>query len=387
MEKIEILGAGYIGLPLAATFSQRGEVILVEKDKTKFLSLEEGSFSYEEKDVDALLKLNHERITYSEKPIECKTIILAVQTPVDKEGNPNLAYVESALADCSPHLKEDTLLILESTVPLGTCRKVEGMLKELGARCLFAYCPETILPGRVMEEIKNNPRVIGGDEKAGEAAKRIYEKICKARIDLVSFEEAELVKLVENAKRDVDLAFANQIAEIAGRSGVDPYSLIEKVNAHPRVHVLNPGSGVGGHCIAVDPLFLIKRFGEDASLLKEARRINDRKPILIARKVDEMASKGEPIVVFGLSYKKDVDDLRNSSGIAIAHYLQGLGHEVYGCEPNSRLDSIEGIRNLGIEGALNRSGVFVIAQAHSLFLSYVDLLRTKKTVDAVGLLR
>ena len=387
MERIEIIGAGYIGLPLAAAFSCGHEVKVVEADWKKLMELKEGAFHYEEKDVDALLQKNKERIAYLSSPVASDVFILAVQTPVSEEGDPDLSFLKKAIIGCAPFLMEDSLLIIESTVPPGTCREIEDMLASLKNGCRLAYCPETILPGHVMEELKSNPRVIGGDLEAARKAKEVYEGICSARIDLVSFEEAELVKLVENAKRDVDLAFANQVAEIAEKSGVDPFDLIEKVNAHPRVHVLNPGSGVGGHCIAVDPLFLIKRFGQTASLLASAREVNDRKPLLVAQKATELCDKGEAIVVLGLSYKKDVGDLRNGSGIAIAHALHTMGYETYGCEPNSKESIIEGIKNLGIEEALTRGNAFVIAQPHTAFFPFIKELKEKKTVDAVGMLR
>ena len=387
MKRIEIIGAGYIGLPLAASFSCKHEVMVVEADQKKLVGLQEGTFHYEEKDVDALLQKNRERIRFLSSPEESDVFILAVQTPVNEIGDPDLSFLRKAIRNCAPFLKDDTLLILESTVSPGACRDIETLLASLSINCGFAYCPETILPGRVMEELKNNPRVIGGSPEDTRRAKEVYEEICSARIDLVSFEEAELVKLVENAKRDVDLAFANQIAEIAEKSGVDPFDLIEKVNAHPRVHVLNPGSGVGGHCIAVDPLFLIKKFGWDASLLSSAREVNDRKPLLVAQKAAELCQKDEPIVVFGLSYKKDVDDLRNASGIGVAHALKAMGYEAYGCEPNSKETVIEGIKNLSIEEALAMGKAFVIAQPHTAFLPYVKALKEKKVIDAVGLLR
>ncbi len=387
MERIEIIGAGYIGLPLAAAFSCRHQVKVIETNRKKLLELKDGTFHYEEEDVDALLRKNKDRIAYFPSPVESDVFILAVQTPVNEEGDPDLSFLKKAIMSCAPFLTEDALLILESTVPPGTCREIECMLASLNIGCGFSYCPETILPGRVMEELKSNPRVIGGSLEAAQRAKEVYEEICSARIDPVSFEEAELVKLVENAKRDVDLAFANQVAEIAEKSGVDPFDLIEKVNAHPRVHVLNPGSGVGGHCIAVDPLFLIKRFGQDASLLASAREVNDRKPLLVAQKAAEFCDKSEGIVVLGLSYKKDVDDLRNGSGIAIAHALRAMGYETYGCEPNSRESIVEGIKNLGIEEALAKAKVFVIAQPHTAFLPYIKILKGMKVVDAVGMLR
>ncbi len=387
MKRIEIIGAGYIGLPLAAAFSCKHEVKVVEVDQKKLLGLREGTFHYEEKDVDALLIKNRERVSYLPLPEGSDVFILAVQTPISEEGDPDLSFLKGAIKTCAPFLTEDALLILESTVPPGACREIEATLASLGVNCSFAYCPETILPGRVMEELRNNPRVIGGSLEDARKAKEVYEEICSARIDLVSFEEAELVKLVENAKRDVDLAFANQIAEIAEKSGVDPFDLIEKVNAHPRVHVLKPGSGVGGHCIAVDPLFLVKRFGLDASLLSSSRSINDGKPLLVAQKAGKLCAKGEAVVVLGLSYKKDVDDLRNASGISVAHALRAMGYDVYGCEPNSKETLIEGIKNLSVEEALNIGKAFVIAQPHSAFLPFVKTLKERKVVDAVGLLR
>lgn len=389
MERIEIIGAGYIGLPLAAAFSETMEVVLVEKDADKVRKLQSGEFRYGEKDVDALLRENASKIRIVNKAEPSERLIIAVQTPCHPDGTPDLSSVLSAANDIMPFLGDGSLLVLESTVPVGAGRGLSDALKRSGFGGHFAYCPETILPGNVMKEIKENARVIGSDDPiALSMAKELYQKISHSDIDLCSFEEAELVKLLENAARDVDVAFANQVALIAEREGVDAFSLIEKINKHPRVKVAKPGSGVGGHCIAVDPLFLISKYGDSVPLLSSARKVNDGKPIEVALKAEALCfNKDEAICVFGLSYKPDIGDLRNSSGIAIVRELIRDGYHVVGCEPNTESNEINGILNLRIEEALARASVYVIAQAHKAFLPYAAELKKGRYVDPCGFLR
>lgn len=387
MDKIEIIGAGYIGLPLAAAFSQCMEVIVVEKNISRLQSLIGGSFLYGEPDVDALLKENSHRILYLDKPMECDHIIIAVQTPTKLDGTPDLSSVVGALKDVAGILKKDSLLILESTVPVGTGKWLKKMLLSMGFEGCFAYCPETILPGNVMAEIKNNARVIGSDDPVAlRRSKSLYSKISLSDIDVCSFEEAELVKLLQNAARDVDLAFANQVGFIAEKEGLDPFALINKINKHPRIKIRNPGSGVGGHCIPVDPLFLINRYGDDAGLLSMARSINDKKPILVVEEAEGLciARKGKTIGVFGLSYKANIGDLRNSSGLVIAKKLAEDGFDVIGCEPNSNTEMIEGIINVPVEEAIRRSDVIVLAQPHKAFEPYKKLLDAAAVIDPCG---
>lgn len=390
MEKIEIIGAGYIGLPLAAAFSQCAEVIVVEKNVSRLQSLIDGSFLYGEPDVDVLLKENSRRILYVDKPKECDRIIIAVQTPTKLDGTPDLSSVTGALKDVTGILKKDTLLILESTVPVGTGKRIKKMLSSLGFEGCFAYCPETILPGNVLAEIRDNARVIGSDDPVAlSRSQSLYSKISLSDIDVCSFEEAELVKLLQNAARDVDLAFANQVGFIAEKEGLDPFSLISKINKHPRIKIRNPGSGVGGHCIPVDPLFLINRYGDDVSLLSAARSVNDKKPIRVAKEAERLckARNGRTIGVFGLSYKADIGDLRNSSGLVIAKKLVEDGFDVIGCEPNSKADVIEGIPNAPIEEAIRRSDVFVLAQPHKAFKPYKKLFGDDAVVDPCGFIK
>lgn len=389
METIEIIGAGYIGLPLAAAFSERGNVIVVENDEKRFTQLQNNSFIYGEPDVDALLKKNKDRIIYLSNPVPCTRVIVAVQTPTKEDGSADVSFVLSAIESVLPHLSEETLLVLESTVPVGTGAMLKQLLEARGFRGHFAYCPETILPGNVMKEIQGNARVIGSDDEiAKQMAKEMYARITRSDIDLCSFEEAELVKLLQNSARDVELAFANQVARIAACEGIDPFSLIEKINKHPRVHVLNPSSGVGGHCIAVDPLFLILRYGEDVALSATARRMNDEKPLAVAEEAERLCSdKDSLICVFGLAYKPNIGDVRNSSGIAICKKLIADGYQVIGCEPNSSLDGIEGIRNVSIDFALKQATIYVIAQPHKAFGEYKDRLSGGVFVDPCGFLR
>lgn len=389
MENIEIIGAGYIGLPLAAAFSRYCSVILVEKDDIRLKKLREGTFIYGEKDVDELLCLNAARIRFESKPLPCANVIVAVQTPTYENGSPDVSYVQNAVDDILPLMDKESLLVLESTVPVGTCKAIKEHVDAKGYQGHFAYCPETILPGNVLAEIRGNARVIGSDDEVALfLAKNLYRQITGADIDVCGFEEAELVKLLQNASRDVNLAFANQVAAIAIKEGVDPFSLIEKINKHPRVQVLRPGSGVGGHCIAVDPLFLIDRYGENASLLRTARFINDQKPRDVAKEAEGLCEDLEDtICVLGLAYKPDIGDVRNSSGLAICRRLMEDGYSVIGCEPNAALPVIAGVMNLSIEEALARAKVFVIAQGHRAFLPYRSQIKERAHVDPCGFLR
>ena len=281
-------------------------------------------------------------------------------------------------------------MIFEATVPIGSNKNFYKLLKCLvpeSVDFLYCYCPESILPGNIFHEIATNSRVLGGKTPiAAQKAKEIYDFINTGRKELTDISTAEFVKLTQNAHRDVELAFVNQLSIMCDREGVDPFRVIEIANRHPRCNLLQPGSGVGGHCIAVDPYFLIERFGDDASLIKASRDANNYKPIYIAKKAIQMIGEDSSkiIGVLGLSYKANCEDCRESSGITLCKYLQHQGYRILANEVNSPLNMISDIPNMDVNVVIQNSDIIIIAQRHTAY-GNLDFCG-KAIIDCVNLM-
>ncbi|QTE29041.1 UDP-N-acetyl-D-mannosamine dehydrogenase [Pengzhenrongella sicca] len=348
---VAVIGLGYIGLPTAAILATHGaDVIGVDVNADTVDAVNRGEVPFVEPDLSISVAgaVKQGRLRAETKTPEADVFIVAVPTPFKGNHAADLSYIDAAADGIAPRLSGGELVILESTSPPGTTQHLADRILELrpdlslnasGKRPIvhFAHCPERVLPGRIMIELVTNDRIVGGlTRKAAEQAKVLYESFCKGEIMLTDATTAEMAKLVENSYRDVNIAFANELSLISAKLDIDVWELIELANHHPRVNILQPGPGVGGHCIAVDPWFIVSAVPEEARLIRTAREVNDSKPEqVIARVVAKAARFKEPnIAVLGLAFKPDIDDLRESPACRI---LARLSDEL----PEARLAAVE----------------------------------------------
>lgn len=344
MKTICILGLGYIGLPTASMFATHGQhVIGVDVNSRVVEGLNQGEIHIQEPGLQTLVQagLKSGNLVISQEVKPADAFIIAVPTPITPDKRADLKYVKAAAKAIVPYLQPGNLVILESTVPPGTTRNVLApILSQSGldpeVDLLIVHSPERVLPGRILVELVTNARVIGGlTMRASEAAQDLYAIFVEGQIHLMDATAAEMVKLMENTYRDVNIAVANEFALIAESLGVNVWEAIEVANLHPRVDILNPGPGVGGHCIAVDPWFLVEAAPGPSHLIASARRMNDRMPQYVAEKVMTLltSTKKPTVVALGLAYKADVDDVRESPAISVIRWLQSAGCKVVAYDP------------------------------------------------------
>jgi len=339
-----IIGLGYIGLPTASTFATHGiSVTGVDSNPEVIKALKNGQVHIYEPGlgevVAAAVKSNMLRV--SEKPVEADAFIIAVPTPFYDDKKADLSFVRSAAESIVPVLRQGNLVVLESTSPpLTTQEVVRPILERTGLKAgkdfLLAYSPERVLPGQILKELIDNARVIGGvDRASAEAGRDLYGTFVKGEIILTDATTSEMVKLMENTYRDVNIAIANEFSRLADRFGVDVWEAIQIANLHPRVKILNPGPGVGGHCISVDPWFFVEAAPDLTPLIHTARDVNDSQPAFVVRTVEKTLGgiNGKHIAVLGLAFKPNVDDLRESPAIEVAHLLANAGAVVSAYEP------------------------------------------------------
>lgn len=400
--KICILGMGYIGLPTGITFARAGfKVFGFDVNKSVIDTLKTGKIHIVEPDLQGAYEeaLKSGNLIPTSELVEADVYIIAVPTPFKKNENKKIAdlsYVESASKMAAKVLREGNLVILESTVPPQATKLMTDILeRESGIpRTEFytCHCPERVLPGRILHELEHNDRIIGAEQKeAGELARDIYKEIVKVgNIYLTDDITAEMCKLVENTSRDINIAFANELSMICDRLKINVFELINLANKHPRVNILTPGAGVGGHCIAVDPWFIVEKFPMEANIIREARVINDYKPQWIMEQVEKKIAedKSKVIGILGAAYKPDIDDLRESPSLEIAVNFKEKGYKVLICEPNVSEAEIKGIDNLSLEEVLEKSDFAIITLAHTEFKNNIEKIREKKEIfDCIGLLR
>ena len=330
--RVCILGLGYIGLPTAAVIAQAGLTVLgVDTSPHVVGTVNRGAIHIEEPGLDALVRdmVNAERIVAAPAPAPADVFLIAVPTPSDEQHRPDIGFVLAAADSIAPVLKPGNLVLVESTCPIGTTERVRDRLATLRSDLAFpghdtpdvhvAYCPERVLPGRVLQELVANARSIGGvDPASSAAAVAFYRRFVAGECVATTARTAEMVKLMENASRDVGIAFANELSLVAERVGVDIWEAIALANRHPRVNILRPGPGVGGHCIAVDPWFLVDAAPDLTPLIRTARAVNDGKAdhVLARARALLTAHPGARLACLGLTFKPDVDDLRESPALA-----------------------------------------------------------------------
>ncbi len=399
MKKITVMGLGYIGLPTAITLSCAGfNVCGFDVSENVVNTLKGGKLHIVEPDLQEALDtaMQSGNLNFSSQLEKADVYYIAVPTPfyTDENGakHADLSYVESAGRMAGKILEQGNLVILESTVPPRTSEMLERVLCEesklTADKFHVAHCPERVIPGKMLYELRNNDRIIGGrDEKACQMAKEIYETVLETGICRVTDDiTAEMCKLTENTFRDVNIAYANELSVICDKMGIDVFELISLANCHPRVNILTPGVGVGGHCIAVDPWFIYEQFPEEAQVILASRKRNEQKPRFVAERVIEMikGDKNAKIAVLGLSYKPDVDDLRESPSIELCNILMDKGYTVLAVEPFAQEGIVDGIQNVSLETALNECAVSVITLAHTVFREKLDEITKKPVYDCVG---
>ncbi len=379
-----VLGLGYIGLPTASLLAHSGHNVLgVDVNSDVVESVNRGLVHIYEPDLDDLVSsvVASGLLSASLKPSPADIFIIAVPTPFylsDKSTpQPNIDYVLSAAKSIASVIEPGNLVLLESTSPVGTTEKVAGLIAELSGLALdqvhIAYCPERVLPGQILKELISNDRVIGGlSTAAAKAGSDFYSTFCRGNLLLTSARTAELVKLTENSFRDVNIAFANELSLICDRLSVNVRELIRLANHHPRVNILQPGCGVGGHCIAVDPWFIAAAAPDCTPLIQTARRVNDGKSDWVIEQVQRRAAAlqdhlGRParIGCLGLAFKPDVDDLRESPALHITTELLVAGLDVLACEPN--LQDHSTIKLHTLDRVLAEADLLVFLVAHTPF--------------------
>lgn len=346
---VVVIGLGYIGLPTAALVSQKGfRVIGVDIHPQVVETINQGRIHIMEPSLEGLVHhaVSHGILKAVSSPEPGDVFIIAVPTPLTDHLRPDMNFVRSAVRSIIPVLRPGNLVLLESTSPVGTTEEIHSALlksrPDLKEQLHVAYCPERVLPGRILVELEGNDRVVGGvNDASGKAAAAFYQRIVRGAVLITDSRTAEMVKLTENAYRDVNIAFANELSMICSTRGIDVEQLIQLANRHPRVQIHRPGCGVGGHCIAIDPWFIVDMAPESARLIRTAREINDEKPRWIVNRVLDRVEqfkkdKKRPpsLALFGLTYKPDVNDIRESPALKIAEMLAGQNLELRIVEPN-----------------------------------------------------
>jgi UDP-N-acetyl-D-mannosaminuronic acid dehydrogenase len=408
VSKLCVVGLGYVGLPTAAIFASRGlDVVGVDVNPDTVATINAGKVHIVEPDLDILVNgaVATGKLRASTVPEPADAFIVAVPTPFTEDRKPDLSYVDAAADSLAPVLQAGNLVIVESTSPVGTTERFSARLSASrpdltfphaagdGADIAVAHSPERVLPGRVLIELTRNDRVVGGvTPNCARRAAALYRLAVDGECLLTTARTAELVKLAENAYRDVSIAFANELANVAGKLDIDPWEAIRLANHHPRVNILNPGPGVGGHCIAVDPWFIVDSAPDDTDLIRAARAVNDGRPQRVADAVRDAAAGLEAprIACLGLSYKADIDDLRESASIDVVELLANDGLEVMVVEPHvqtlpAALAGFGNLRLTSLKDALSACEVVVLLTDHREFRELDhERLAGKRLVDTRG---
>lgn len=409
---VSVIGLGYIGLPTAAVIASKGyDVVGVDVSKSVIDILNSGKVHIVEPDLDKLVHevVRSKKFRASLTPEPADIFMLAVPTPFKEDYEADLSYVEAAAISIASVLKVGDLVILESTCPVGTTEKMEQWLSkhrpdlsfpfQIGSNSdvRIAHCPERVLPGNVITELVENDRIIGGlTEKCTQEAISFYKLFVRGACLPTNARTAEMAKLTENSFRDVNIAFANELSLICDRLKINVWDLIELANRHPRVNILQPGPGVGGHCIAVDPWFIVQSAPDLARLIQSARVVNDSKPEWVIKQVRLAAAqyKNPKIACLGLSFKADIDDLRESPSLGIAVKLaQEIDGEIYVVEPfisamPPSLSKYSNVRFRDLDVAISEADIVVLLVNHQIFYKVDRNLLAKKTViDTRGIWR
>lgn len=403
-QHVAVLGLGYIGLPTAAMMALSGyQVTGVDLSADRVDSINEGRVPFVEPALGGIVEkmVAGGRLRAQTQCPTADVFIIAVPTPFMGDGHRvDTSYIDAATDAIIPHLRGNELVILESTSPPGTTERLVSRITDARpalTNLAFAHAPERVLPGRIMEEIVTNDRIIGGvTPSAAERTRQLYASFCKGQLHLTDARTAEMTKLTENAFRDVNIAFANELSLVCDELDIDVWELIRLANKHPRVNILQPGPGVGGHCIAVDPWFIVSTSPTSARLIRMAREVNDSKPSWVLNKVRQAAEQVDrPVIaVLGLAFKPDIDDLRESPALAIAEALPGLLPEatVLAVEPHVQTLpgalASRGVKLADLASAIPRADIVLLLVDHAQFRDIdARAWSDKIVIDTRGVLR
>ncbi|MDE4455141.1 UDP-N-acetyl-D-mannosamine dehydrogenase [Psychrobacter sp. DAB_AL62B] len=408
-----VIGLGYIGLPTAATFAAYGVTVTgVDVNEYAVDMINQGKVHIVEPDLDALVRdvVAKGKLSAQTTPVAADAYIVAVPTPFQGNHDPDLKYIEAASKALAPFLTAGNLVILESTSPVGATEQMAEWLSQARPDLSFpqqageqadiriAHCPERVLPGKVLQELISNDRIVGGmTTKCSQAACDLYDVFVEGSCVTTNSRTAEMCKLTENSFRDVNIAFANELSMICDKLDIDVWELIALANRHPRVNILQPGPGVGGHCIAVDPWFIVSKTPEEARLIRTAREVNESKPEWVIAKVNEKvieflrdhpekSIKDVTVACYGLAFKPDIDDLRESPALNITKKLAKQGLNILAIEPN--IDKLpKGMQyNINLIGLdeRNQADIHLILVDHKEF-KLVDLSDSRFLIDTKGI--
>lgn len=410
IDNVAVIGLGYIGLPTAAILAANGlKVIGVDVNTNTIDAVNRGEVPFVEPDLASYVAgaVSQHKLSASAETPAVQAYIVAVPTPFNPDRTADVSYIKAAARNIAPRLVGGELVILESTSPPGTTQLLGDYLISLrpdlsldGANdkpaIHVAHCPERVLPGRIMIELVTNDRIVGGlTPEAAELAKALYAVFCQGEILVTDAATAEMAKLVENSYRDVNIAFANELSVISDKLGINVWELIKLANHHPRVNILQPGPGVGGHCIAVDPWFIVAAAPEEAQLIRQARKTNDQKPDWVVNQtVRAVDSKVSPkIAVLGLAFKANIDDLRESPAVTIVERLSAKldGAELLVVEPHVeklplQLEGLTNVRLTGLTESIAAADAVLLLVDHDDFKDFDQaLLAGKPLVDTRGI--
>lgn len=408
-ECVSMIGLGYIGLPTAAMLASRKiKVVGVDINQHAVDTINRGEIHIVEPELDMIVQaaVTQGYLRATTKPEPADAFLIAVPTPFKGDHEPDLSYVEAAAKSIAPVLKKGDLVILESTSPVGTTEQMADWLAQVRNDLSFphqlgeqadiniAYCPERVLPGKVVHELVSNDRVIGGmTQRCSQRATELYQTFVEAKCIPTNARTAEMCKLTENSFRDVNIAFANELSIICDKLDIDVWELIRLANHHPRVSILQPGPGVGGHCIAVDPWFIVSKTPQEARLIHTARRVNDGKPHYVVDQVlSAVSAVTDPVIAcLGLAFKPDIDDLRESPAMEVVQLLAGhkIGH-ILAAEPHierlpQSLTKFDNIELVSVEEAVRRANIIVMLVSHQVFYAINRAqLEGKRVIDTRG---
>ena len=396
--EVVMIGLGYIGLPTAALIAQSKTYVHgVDINPNVVETINKGEIHIVEPELDIAVSkaVSEGYLKAATTAIEANTYIIVVPTPFKGDNKPDISFVEAATKSIIPLLKEGDLYIIESTSPVGTTEKMKDYIyaerPELRDQIYIAYCPERVLPGNVMYELVHNDRVIGGiDEASTEKAEAFYRQYVKGKLHETNARTAEMCKLVENSSRDVQIAFANELSLICDKANINVWELIELANKHPRVNILSPGCGVGGHCIAVDPYFIVSDYPKESKIIGTAREINNYKSFWCAEKIQNAKlefqlkhGRKPSVALMGLAFKPNIDDLRESPAKYIAQkVLQNANNEThYIVEPNINEHTV--FKLTDYQEATQKADIIAFLVAHDEFKT-IEISKEKQVLDFCG---